>query len=331
MILNPAILALLIGSLLTAMMMVYASWYGIQILRSWDMGSGSEQQLSLERRTYLISTIVSYTMAFQLLSLFLFIYTADHLHSRFTGAMCAAGTLNADPFGYPLLVLKIFNFLLAGLWLIVNHADASGYDYPLIRFKYGFLLLMTPLLLLEAFSLFQYFLLLHADIITSCCGSLFSTEKSSLGGDLSALPAGMMTVWFFTVMALTLVAGGYFRLSGKGGYLFAGASTLSFLVSIASLISFICLYYYELPSHHCPFCVLQREYGFVGYFLYLSLLCGGVSGMGTGILMAFRRRRSLVRVVPAIQRRLADVAMVSYGIFSLLVIYKMIFSPLRLA
>ena len=131
MIIHPAVMALLIGSSLTCFMLVYAVWYGIRILAKWDIKSGSELQLSLERRTYLISTILSYTLVFQILSLFLFIYTADHLHNLFTGAMCAAGVLNVNAFGYPLLILKIADFLLAGIWLIINHADTRGYDYPL--------------------------------------------------------------------------------------------------------------------------------------------------------------------------------------------------------
>ena len=36
---------------------------------------------------------MTYPFGFQLASLFLFIYTADHLHPLFVGAMCAAGTL----------------------------------------------------------------------------------------------------------------------------------------------------------------------------------------------------------------------------------------------
>ena len=88
-------------------------------------------QLELERRTYLISTFMSYAMGFQLLSLFLFIYTADTLSSLFIGAMCAAGSLKVNGFGYPTLILKIVSCLLAGLWLIVNYIDNKAYDYPI--------------------------------------------------------------------------------------------------------------------------------------------------------------------------------------------------------
>lgn len=58
--------------------------------------------------------------------------------------MCAAGTLYVNSYGYPVLILKVINFLFAGLWLIVNYTDNRGYDYPLIKIKYLFLLILTP-------------------------------------------------------------------------------------------------------------------------------------------------------------------------------------------
>lgn len=107
MILHPSILALFVSSLLISLLSLYAAGYGILILRRWDIASGSELQLVLERRTYLISTIVSYFLAFQLVSLFLFIQTADSICHLFVGAMCAVGTLTVNSFGYPTLLLKI--------------------------------------------------------------------------------------------------------------------------------------------------------------------------------------------------------------------------------
>ena len=330
MILHPAVLALLIGSLLTGFMLLHASYHGVRILTRWDMRSGSELQLSLERRTYLVSIILSYTLAFQLLSLFLFIYTADALHGLFTGAMCAAGTLNANPFGYPLLIMKVINFLLAGIWLIINHADTRGYDYPLIRIKYALLLNITPLVLLEIFLEFEYFLGLHADVITSCCGSIFSIDKPGIAGDLVSLPAGPMEAAFFVGMAATAAAGLYFCSKGKGGYIFSALSSFTFLIAAASLISFICLYFYELPTHHCPFCILQQEYGHIGYLLYLTLLGGGVAGLGTGVLMPLRRVGSMGRVIPKLQQKLAVICLLFYLLFTLTVSWRMIYSSFKL-
>ena len=330
MILHPAILALLTGEFLTCLMMLYAGWHGVRILRDWDLKSGSELQLELEKCTYLISTLVSYALAFELISLFLFIYTADRLHILFTGAMCAAGTLNANGFGYPLLVLKIVNFLLAGVWLILNHADNRGYDYPLIRLKYTLLVPIVPLALLELFYLFSYFSGLHADVITSCCGSLFSLERPGISGDLAALPSTPMMIAFYAVMAATLLSGTYYYCKGRGGYLFSALGCAAFVVALASIVSFISLYIYELPSHHCPFDILQKEYGYIGYPMYASLFGAAVAGLGVGVLIPFRSRRSMTQVIPALTRRLTAISLLLYVLFTLIVSYKIVLSPFRL-
>jgi len=328
--LHPAVLALLAASLLTGCMVLYAGWYGARILLQWEIGSGSERQLELERRTYLISTLLSVAFALQILSLFLFVFTADRIHGMFSGAMCAAGTLNVNGFGYPVLILKTVTFLLAGLWLVVNHADTRGYDYPLIKPKYALLLVLGPLVLVEGYLQYRYFAGLHPDVITSCCGSLFGQGQKGIGGDLAALPAGPMEAAFFGGMAATFACGIRFHRTGRGGYLFSAASAIAFALAVASILSFICLYIYELPTHHCPFCILQKEYGYVGYLLYVPLFSGGVAGMGVGVLMPFRGRGSMARVVPALQRRLTEMTLILYLLFTLVVSYRILFSPLRL-
>jgi hypothetical protein len=264
------------------------------------------------------------------MSLFLFIFTADDLHPLFTGAMCAAGTLAVNSFGYPTLILKIVNFLLAGVWLIVNYADNKGYDYPLIKIKYELLNLLVPLLVLESVLLCAYFAGVKPDIITSCCGSLFSHESASFSGGLASLPHLPMQITFFSSMALTAGIGLFFNFKGRAGFLFSLASTATFLIAVVSVISFISLYFYELPTHHCPFCLLQKEYGYIGYVLYVTLFGGAVAGGGVGVLMPFRKVGSLVRIIPATQRRLTLVTLVCYLLFTGIVVWKVVFSALKL-
>ena len=330
MILHPAILALLTGAALSCLMMLYAGWYGVRIFRFWDLTCGSELQLELEKRTYLISILVSYALAFQLISLFLFIYTADRLHLLITGAMCAAGTLNANGFGYPLLLLKILDFLLAGVWLIVNHADNQAHDYPLLRIKYAGLIAIAPLSLYELYYLYGYFSGLHADVITSCCGSLFSLERPGISGDLAALPSIPTMIAFYAVMAATLLSGAYHYRKGRGGYLFSALGCATFVVALASIVSFISVYIYELPSHHCPFDILQQEYGYIGYPIYASLFGATVAALGVGVLTPFRARGSMARVIPALTRRLIAIALALYLLFTLIVSCKIVFSSFRL-
>ena len=330
MILHPAIVALLLASGLVAFMILYAAIFGWKIIRHWDIASGSEQQLALERSTYLISTLLAFAFAFQIASLFLYIYTAEDLHTRFVGAMCAAGSLNVNPYGYPAFVLKIFNCILAGLWLIMNHADSRAHDYPLIRKKFKLLLGIVPFVVAEAFLQTAYFANLRPDVITSCCGSLFSSGQNSLAGDLAALPPGPMMIAFYTTLVLLAAAGLRFWLSGRGGLLFSLFSVAAFLVFALSLLSFISLYYYELPTHHCPFCMLQREYGYIGYLLYGCLLGGVVCGAGVGLLEPFRRIKSLIRIVPFINRKLLVASIVCYFIFAMVSIWKILTAELVL-
>lgn len=188
MVFHPLIIALYASSLLTGFMVLHASFFGVQILRKWDIRSGSELQLSLERKTYLISTLLTYLFGFELLSLFLYIFTVDRLHPFFVGAMCAAGSLYVNGYGYPTLILKLINFLLAGIWLILNYVDNRGYDYPLIKKKYSFLLFLAPLILAEIILQANYFLRLRPDIITSCCGTLFNSGGKGLASGITALP-----------------------------------------------------------------------------------------------------------------------------------------------
>ena len=330
MVFHPAIIALYIASILISFMICYSAYYGIQILRRWDIHSGSEVQLILERKTYLISTLLTYVFGFQLISLFLYIFTADQLHTLFAGAMCAAGTLNVNSYGYPALILKMIIFLIAGLWLILNYADNRAYDYPLIKKKYLLLLIVTPMILAEMVLQASYFLALHPNIITSCCGSLFSTGEAGLASEMASLPIIPMKIVFYLGMGLTTAAGFYFYRKGKGGYVFSAMSAVTLLVSIISLISFISLYFYELPTHHCPFCLLQREYGYIGYPLYLALFGSTVSGIGVGVLMPFRNLQSLTEIIPPMQRKLTLISLVLSLIFIIVVTYRIVFSDFRL-
>ncbi|MEN6437888.1 MAG: hypothetical protein ABFD97_04845 [Syntrophobacter sp.] len=312
MILSPPILALLSGSFLVVLILLYATWYGLQIIRHWDIRSGSELQISLERRTYLISTIMSHALGFQLLSLFLFIYTADQLSSSFTGAMCAAGALNVNRFGYPALLLKILNFMAGGVWLVINATDNSAPDYPLIRKKYMFLLPIGVLITIEAFLQGCYFLGLKPDIITSCCGTLFSSAADDSGA-LAAPPRYWPAAGYYFFAFLTLGTGALFYTRQKGAYLFSLSSTFLFLFSCLALVFYISPYLYELPTHHCPFCILHREYTFVGYPVYLLFLAGGVSGLGVGAISPFTGVRSLRETLPRIRAELTAVCLISWS------------------
>jgi len=305
MILHPGILALLLGEGAVLLVLLHACYNGQRILRLWDLQSSSELQLQLERRTWLISTLVNYGLGFQAISLLLFVYTVDSLHPLFTGAMCATGTLNAAAFGWQVLTVKCVGFFLSGLWVVVNRVDQLADNFPLVKLKYLALFLLLPLVLVDGYLMVSYFLGLRPEIITSCCGSLFSGGGSGVASSLASLPVLPM-IWTFYLSAAVLLALLLLCLKMATGVLRAGLAlaAVGFMgVGIASVISFISIYYYELPTHHCPFDLVQGGYHFIGYPLYIALFGTIFAGLAASLLCLLRLVPGLRQLVMTAERR----------------------------
>ena len=81
MLITHAIVALQLIALSVVSAVLLASGFAGKILRHWDMQSGSELQVRLERQTYLISTLIGFAFGAELLSLLLFVHTAEKLSS----------------------------------------------------------------------------------------------------------------------------------------------------------------------------------------------------------------------------------------------------------
>jgi len=329
-ILHPAILALLFTSLLISIMVLYAAFHGIRIVAQWDISSGRELQLVLERRTYFVATIVKYFLVVQIASLFLLIYTADAIHPLFSGTMCAVGTFDVNRFGFPTILFKLTTCFLAGIWLILNHADNLGFDYPLIKIKYWLLIFIAPCIIAENIVLYAFFTGLHPNIITSCCGSLFSPGAKSVAGEIAGAPVVLALIIFFTALALTTGSGLLFILRGTHAILFSFASTLTGAISLGAVISALSVYIYELPSHHCPFCILQPEYHYIGYLIYGTILAGSICGAGVGVLVPFGKISSIKMSLPFFQKQLAIVAVGSFFILGITAIVVIMMSNYHL-
>lgn len=316
MLFQPAIIALLLASGVSVLMLVAATPYAWQLVRRWNIASGSELQLRLERRTYLMSTLLTFVFATQLVALLLFVFNADKMAVMFVGAMCAVGTLNANAYGFPALLAQIAVFFLSAVWLVVNHVDSRACDYPLVRVKYRLLMGILPFVVLAFALQLVYFLNLKADIITSCCGSLFSGDAKTLAADASALPP-LQGLWLFYTALLTVIAVAMLHARKlRAAYLVAAASAAAFVAALTGILSFVSLYVYEHPHHHCPFCLLKPEYDYQGYWLYVPLFAATAAGLGVGAIQPFARVPSLVAIVPELSRRLSWIAALGFVIFT---------------
>ncbi len=315
MLITPAMIALQLIALSVIGVILLASSFAWRILRHWDLHSGSELQVRLERQTYLISTLVGFALAAELLSLLLFVHTAENLSSQFVGAMCATGVLNINAFGFPALLLKITVFFLAALWLWLNRVDQQGYDYPLVRVKYGLLLAIAPLTVLEGMAQTRFFLGLEPEVITSCCGSLFSSDGQGVAAELAGWSVRPARALFYAMAGGLFIVGLAFRRWLRLGPLFAAGSILNFGIAIIAIIAFLSLYVYENPQHHCPFCLLKAGYNYVGYALYLPLFAATAAGLSAGLIAPFRQVVSLRGTLPREVRRLTGLALAGFGLF----------------
>ena len=321
-------MALIIVSSVVAGMMLLAGKFGISVLRKWDISSGSELQLELERRTYLISTIVAFSFLAELISLLLFVYNAEQMSSQFVGAMCATGVLNINGYGWPALYLKITVFFAGAAWLMLNRVDNKASDYPLVRQKYALLLLIIPVVFAEAVVQALFFLQMDPDIITSCCGSLFTSEGEGVAAELSGV-APVTSLWLLVASALLLfLSGGWYLLRRKGSLVFTGSQLAAFFIALVAVVSCIALYIYEHPHHHCPFCILKSGHHFMGYWLYIPLFIATALALGVGVIAPFRKTPSLREVIPSDSRRFIMVSMLLMLVFYLVAAYSILSSNL---
>ena len=330
MLLNPSILALILISGTVSLLMLLTAGFSLQVLRHWNINSGSERQLNLERRTYLISTILAFSFLAELISLLLFIYNAEQMSGRFVGAMCATGVLNVNAWGWPTLYLKISLFFVGAAWLTLNRVDNKARDYPLVRVKYILLLLILPLAIAETVVQTTYFLEMQPDVITSCCGALFSPEGEGVAAEVSSLEPATALGLLVISAAITLAMGIWTLLKGRGGALFASSNILTFLLALVAIVSVIALYIYEHPHHHCPFCILKSGHNYVGYALYIPLFTGTAMAISAGAISPFKNIPSLAGIIPQESRRLISGSMALMLVFYLVVAVSIFSSGLTM-
>ena len=323
MILNGASLAILLVGGLALFALLAAAPHAVAVLRHWDTVSGSARQLTLERRTTLVSAGVALALVAQCAGLLLFVFNADRLAPAFVGAMCAVGTLQVNRWGFPALWGGIGMLFVATMWLTLNAVDVRSPDYPLTRAKHGVLLAALPLAALSFAFTLAHLAGLRADVITSCCGSLFSAAADPAPGELSGMlidaPVTMVMPVFFAGLAVAVALAFAVARRGRGGAALGVAGVATFALGLWAIVAFVSPYVYEDPRHHCPFCLLKAEYGYQGYLLYLPLFGATASALGALALAPFALRPRLAVAVAATTRRLALAAGILYLAFGLAV------------
>ena len=277
MILIPEVLAILVLNGIFFLFSFLAFILSIRIFLKWDINSTSKLQYKLEKQSFLAATIIKYIFILKLPLFLFFTFTLDKISNVLTGAMCGAGVVDATTVGIYLLVLKIINIYIFGFWLVLHYIDIKSETLPFVKLKFGFFIgaffIFAAELVLEAFM----FGSINIDKIVSCCGSIYSSTANSMLAEVFTIETPLLLTMFYGNFLVIVLL--YFL---KKRYLFAISNFIFLIVSIISLILFFGTYIYELPTHHCPFCFLQKDYYYVGYLIYITLFIGTFYGLTTG-------------------------------------------------
>ena len=281
--LNTHVLIYLFSEVVLYVLLCVAFIYTIPLLRDWNIEHFDARQFRLEKRAYLVMSIIFFVCMVKLFSAFYFTYTLDTLSPLIPGAMCAAGVIAANSFGYPLLYVKIAILFLSGSWIFINAADLKASAYPYFTLKSWLFVLLFLLISTELFLDMAYFSHIDTSLPVSCCSAIYTAQSGT-----NTLPLGLNIT---TLLWLFYLLYGLSLLSNINRYdtLHIVANLLFLVVSYYSVVYFFGTYVYELPSHECPFCMLQREYTYVGYLIWGSLLLGTFLGLNSSILKLLTR------------------------------------------
>jgi hypothetical protein len=298
-------LALSICSLIVLFLVLFASRTAFRVLRFWDPSRDDNRQIRLENEIWLTSTLVQYTLAFQIFSLVLFVLAADKFCTIITGAMCATGSLLANPYGIPALLVKLAALFFYGFWIALHKLDIRSPHYPLVRIKYWYFLLLLPLLFTDITLQTLYLARLSPDIITSCCGVVFDTSGSETTNLLPSGNRNLMIILFYTTVSIFLLNtfGAYRYRKPLLYFSLLPLAILLLIIANGSMITVFSSYIYSMPYHHCPFCILKPEYHYIGFFLYGFLFTAAFLAMVPGIINQFGKLAYLEEVVAVFQQR----------------------------
>ena len=289
---NQVIVFLLSESTLFSLLFI-AFVVSFKILLKWDFESFTPYQFTLERQAYLVSTIIYFVFIMKFILIVYFIFTIDVLSLLVPGAMCAAGVITANDYGSYLLILKLTILFFLTLWFYVHYYDMRTKNHLWFKQKSLLFSSIFLMILLELILDFSYFSHIDTQIPVNCCSTLFGQLEGA-----NPLPFGlsinMLLILFYLLYALMILT-----IKSSQTLLYMFANILFVYIAYYAVVYFFGTYVYQLPTHKCPFCMMQAEYFYIGYVLWGSLFLAtymGISNALTTLLMGKNHTRSQINV-----------------------------------
>lgn len=303
---TPEIITLTILNVLFFLFASLAFYFSVRILLFYDANATTQTQYKLEKQSYLIATIIKFIFYIKIPLFIFFIFTLDKIATILPGAMCGAGVVNATVYGTPLLLLKILNLYIFAYWIVLNSEDMKSQESKYLRLKFLLFCFAYILLVVEIVTQIVMFFSIDVNSVVDCCGAIFSTTNGTYLSTILSLKPLYLLSTFYGIFLFLIVS--YFI---KNRYIFSLLNAMFLIVSLISLIAYFGTYIYELPTHHCPFCLLQKDYNYIGYFLYIFLFIGTFYGLLVG-LIAFNKKELELRYRTSLLFNLLYILLVSY-------------------
>ncbi len=246
----------------------------LKILKYWDFNASNTFQYSLEKKNYLVNTIITFTIGVKIILFIFFVKSLDDLVPLVPGAMCATGVIGANEYGNILLLFKIFILFLLGVWMIINRLDLKSKELKFLKKKYYLFTIVFIMICIEFILELAYFINIPLTVPVFCCSVVFVVEN--LPFDLTTLDI----VYIFYFIFVSILASNYYKKISISFIL----NILFLFVSYYSVTYFFGTYVYEEPNHKCPFCFLQADYYYVGYLIWSTLFVGIFFGISPYIV-----------------------------------------------
>ena len=266
--LNNQVIVYLLSEAILLLLLAIAFGVTVGILRHWDFGSFSERQFRLERRAYLVTTILKFVFVVKFLLLLYFVFTIDQLAVLVPGAMCAAGVISANDHGMQLLFVKLVILFFLLWWMALERYDLEAKAYPVFRMRSWLFVGIFLMILIEGWLDISYFAAIDLRAPVSCCSALFGQLEGA-----NPLPFGLdipkLLLLYYLLYGVTAAA-----MLLQQRMITLLAALLFMVLSYYAVVYFFGTYVYELPTHKCPFCMMQREYYYVEYLIWGTLFIG---------------------------------------------------------
>lgn len=246
----------------------------LKVLKNWDFSATTTTQYALEKRNYLINTIIYFTVSVKIIMFIFFIKSLDGLSNLVPGAMCATGVVGANSYGNVLLLFKIFILFMLGIWIIINKLDLSSKVFPFIKEKYYLFSFIFILICIELILEGLYFINIPLSVPVFCCSTVFQLDN--LPFELNII--GLLIIYY--LLFITILVSSFYQKNIVSLF----ANVLFLFTSYYSVTYFFGTYIYELPNHQCPYCMLQKEYFYVGYLIWFSLFLGVFFGISPYVI-----------------------------------------------